>query len=48
MRFNAAGDGFDRSRLLRSGLNITSFGEDESGEVYVVTLDCGLYRLTAD
>ncbi|MFQ5409036.1 MAG: PQQ-dependent sugar dehydrogenase [Anaerolineales bacterium] len=48
MRFNAAGDGFDRSRLLRSGLNITSFGEDESGEVYVVTLDGSLYRLTAN
>ncbi len=31
--------------LLESGLRISSFGEDESGEIYVASLDGRLYRL---
>jgi glucose/arabinose dehydrogenase len=33
--------------LLTSALNISSFGEDENGELYVVDLGGALYRLTA-
>ncbi len=33
--------------LLRSGLNVSSFGEDETGELYVTDLNGGVYRLTA-
>ncbi len=32
--------------LLESGLNIASFGEDEAGELYVVAINGGVYRLT--
>ncbi|MEE8464893.1 MAG: PQQ-dependent sugar dehydrogenase [Dehalococcoidia bacterium] len=32
--------------LVDSGLSITSFGEDESGEIYVLSQDGGIYRLT--
>jgi glucose/arabinose dehydrogenase len=40
------GDGSWRTRLLfESGFNITSFGEDEAGEVYLVDHSGGLYRL---
>ena len=31
--------------LLESGLQITSFGEDETGELYVIDFGGGLYRL---
>ena len=31
--------------LFQTGSRITSFGEDESGEVYYVTQDGGLYQL---
>ena len=34
-------------RLLKSGLRISSFGEDEGGEVYVVDHSGGVYRLAA-
>ena len=40
----AAGD----AMLIDSGLNITSFGEDRNGEVYVLTQRGRIYRLTAD
>jgi glucose/arabinose dehydrogenase len=33
--------------LLRTGLRISSFGEDEAGEVYVVDHKGGIYRLAA-
>lgn len=33
--------------LLDTDLNISSFGEDEDGEVYVVDLKGGVYRITA-
>ncbi|MCH9017443.1 MAG: PQQ-dependent sugar dehydrogenase [Chloroflexi bacterium] len=39
----AAGD----AMLIDSGLNITSFGEDRNGEVYVLTQRGRIYRLTA-
>ena len=31
--------------LFQTGRSITSFGEDESGELYFVSLDGGLYKL---
>ena len=34
--------------LVDSGLNITSFGEDQNGELYVLTIRGGIYRLKAD
>ena len=34
--------------LIDSGLNITSFGEDRNGELYVVTQRGRIYKLTAD
>ena len=34
--------------LVDSGLNITSFGEDQNGELYVITIRGGIYRLIAD
>ena len=34
--------------LLESGLQITSFGEDEAGELYLVDFGGGLYRLVAE
>jgi len=36
------------ARLLDSGLNITSFGEDEAGEVYVVDRGGAIYRIVAE
>jgi glucose/arabinose dehydrogenase len=36
-----------RRLLLRTGLAISSFGEDEEGEVYVVDYGGGLYRIEA-
>ena len=38
----AAGDAL----LIDSGLNITSFGEDDDGEIYVITQRGRIYRLT--
>jgi glucose/arabinose dehydrogenase len=35
-----------RSAPVETGLTISSFGEDERGELYVVDLGGGLYRLT--
>ena len=40
----AAGDAL----LIDSGLNITSFGEDQDGENYVLTQRGRIYRLIAD
>lgn len=37
-----------RDRVLQSGLTISSFGEDEAGELYVTDLDGGLYRLVVE
>jgi len=34
--------------LVDSGLNITSFGEDQNGEIYVLTIRGGIYHLKAD
>ncbi len=38
----------DHAELLESDLSIVSFGEDIDGEVYVISLDGGIYRLTAE
>jgi glucose/arabinose dehydrogenase len=39
--------GWTSALLLSSGFNISSFGEDEAGEVYVANLSGGVYRLSA-
>jgi len=36
------------SLLVNSGLRITSFGQDEAGEIYILTQDGEIHRLTAD
>jgi glucose/arabinose dehydrogenase len=42
------GDGtWENVELLDTNLQITSFGEDEAGELYVTAMDGGIYRLTA-
>ena len=38
----------EQKLLVDSGLRITSFGEDEDGEIYVLSQDGGIYRLNAD
>lgn len=44
---NASGE-WAQGELLQSGLQISSFGEDEAGELYITSLgDNGLYRITA-
>jgi glucose/arabinose dehydrogenase len=44
-----AGDGSWLNRLLfQTGSRITSFGEDESGELYFVAQDGGLYQLIVE
>ncbi|MGQ9765994.1 MAG: PQQ-dependent sugar dehydrogenase [Anaerolineae bacterium] len=42
------GDGWRSALLLESGLNISSFGEDEAGELYVVDLRGGVYRVVIE
>jgi glucose/arabinose dehydrogenase len=37
-----------QDRVLQSGLAISSFGEDEAGELYVTDLGGGLYRLVVE
>lgn len=44
-RAQKQGDTWTNELLLESGLNIASFGEDEAGELYVVAIDGGVYRL---
>ncbi len=39
--------GTTRTLLLQTGLLISSFGEDEDGEVYVVDLNGGVYRIAS-
>lgn len=34
--------------VLQSGLTVTSFGEDEAGEVYLVAREGGIYRVLVD
>ncbi|MEO6059353.1 MAG: glucose dehydrogenase, partial [Candidatus Limnocylindria bacterium] len=34
--------------VLRRPIEISSFGEDEAGEIYLVDLDGGLYRVVVD
>ncbi|PKB66663.1 MAG: hypothetical protein BZY81_06620 [SAR202 cluster bacterium Io17-Chloro-G4] len=36
----------DSLLLVESGLNITSFGQDLTGEIYVLSRNAGIYRLT--
>jgi glucose/arabinose dehydrogenase len=43
---DAAGK-WEQRKLLDSKLSISSFGEDESGELYVLDLSGGIYRMTA-
>jgi glucose/arabinose dehydrogenase len=43
--FHTAPDEWTNTPLIESGLKISSFGEDESGEVYVVDHAGGIYRL---
>lgn len=38
--------GWESKLMFETGANITSFGEDEVGEVYIVVRDGGVYRLT--
>lgn len=38
--------GWRNAELFRTNFNITSFGEDESGEVYLVDYSGGIYRLS--
>jgi glucose/arabinose dehydrogenase len=48
LREQAPGD-WQHRELLRSPLRISSFGEDEAGEIYLTSLsDNGLYRLMAE
>lgn len=42
------GNGWRSALLLESGLNISSFGEDEAGELYVVDLRGGVYRVVVE
>jgi hypothetical protein len=42
----AVGSTWETGELLRSPANITSFGEDENGNLYLASPDGGLYRLT--
>jgi len=43
----ASGGTWTTSELLDTALNISSFGEDEAGEIYVVNLAGAIYRLVA-
>ena len=36
----------ENALLLDSGLNLSSFGEDEDGALYATTCDGGVYRIT--
>jgi hypothetical protein len=36
---------WDESLIIESKLKISSFGEDELGEVYVVDYEGGIYRI---
>lgn len=40
-------DGWQSAELFRTDANITSFGEDENGELYLVDYNGGVYRLAA-
>ena len=42
------GEVVEHNLLVDSGLEITSFGEDENGEIYVLSQNGGIYRLKAD
>jgi glucose/arabinose dehydrogenase len=44
MRETAPGQ-WDMAEILQTDLNISSFGEDEAGELYITDLNGGLYRL---
>ena len=41
----AAGGAWASTKLLESGLSISSFGEDEAGELYLTDLRGGVYRV---
>ncbi|MCH8296911.1 MAG: PQQ-dependent sugar dehydrogenase [Chloroflexi bacterium] len=42
------GEATGHSLLIDSGLMITSFGEDRDGEIYVLTIRGGIYRMIAE
>ena len=42
------GEATGHSRLIDSGRNVTSFGEDNEGEIYALIQRGGIYRLKAD
>ena len=43
------GDGWRSIEMLDTALNLSSFGEDETGELYVTDLTGGgVYRVTAE
>lgn len=42
------GDGWRNHLLLESRLNVSSFGEDEAGELYVTDLQGGVYRIVVE
>lgn len=44
----AGSSGVETRELLDTDLMIASFGEDDSGELYVVDLNGGVYRMAAE
>jgi len=40
-----SGDSWQDPVLFDTGFNISSFGEDEAGELYLADLNGGVYRL---
>ncbi|MEL7666692.1 MAG: hypothetical protein AAGU73_00620 [Actinomycetota bacterium] len=44
----AGSSGVETRELLDTDLMIASFGEDDSGELYVVDLNGGVYRMVAE
>jgi glucose/arabinose dehydrogenase len=42
------GSGWRSRELLDSSLNVSSFGEDQAGELYVVDLNGGVYRVVVE
>jgi glucose/arabinose dehydrogenase len=45
IQFGAGSGQLDWTTILSPGPNISSFGEDASGEVYIVRLDGGVYKI---
>ena len=39
-------DGWQEQLLFDMDFTLTSFGQDEAGEIYLVSVSCGIYRLS--